>query len=108
MYQRELEQASFATELQREIDDLSNVLHNDEFIMQINSTRQFWFDNKDRFLKLNTLARALSNISASSAFIERYFSICGVSARKFSSALNDLFEMRTMLKVNIDTLNELK
>jgi hypothetical protein len=42
------------------------------------------------------------------AFIERYFSICGIICKKRSMAMNDdLIVMRSLLKSNMELLKEL-
>ena len=54
-------------------------------------------------------AMILLNISASSAFIERFFSICGVvcEARRERQS-DDMIICRCMLKANIQNLLKLK
>ena len=48
------------------------------------------------------------NINSSSAFIERYFSICGLVQDKRRMNISiDLFKKRCFLRANIKILNEL-
>ena len=66
------------------------------------------FDNNTKFPYLSKLALRLSNISSSSAFIERYFSICGfVQNDRNQNMSQDLFIKRCFLRANIKILNEI-
>ena len=57
---------------------------------------------------LNQLYLILNNIPSSSAFIERFFSICGVFNKPRASTMTDgLFRCRCMLKTNIKILEEI-
>jgi hypothetical protein len=49
------------------------------------------------------LARDLLNVPASTAFVERFFSLCDQRAANMS---NDLIVMRCMLKSNISILSD--
>ena len=72
-----------------------------------NST--FWRENKHRLPYLYKLNLVLFNIPASSAHLERFFSIAGlVSNNRSRNMSNDLLIMRTMIKVNIGLLDNLK
>ena len=57
------------------------------------STKRFWLKYKSVLPNLFKLALKLLNIHASTAFIERFFSICGIICSEKNS--------------NMDTLNEL-
>ena len=71
----------------------------------IKSTILFWNNNKNRFPYLSKLALRLLNIAASSAFIERFFSICGVISKKRCGNMGpDLTIMRSLLKCNLHLL----
>jgi len=49
----------------------------------------------------------LLNIQSSSAFVERFFSICGIICKKRASNMkNKLIIMRSMMKANFHLLNE--
>jgi len=57
---------------------------------------------------LNQLYTILSNIPASSAYVERFFSICGIVKKQRASTMTDgLFVARCLLKTNIRILDEL-
>lgn len=94
-------------DLDQEIKNFSEYLSNVNF-KTIKSTRSFWIANKGKFPKLLKLAIYLLNISASSAFVERFFSIAGIICKKNSGNMNeDLIIKRSMLKANIEILDEL-
>ena len=72
------------------------------------STKRFWLRYKSALPNLFKLALKLLNIQASTAFIERFFSICGIICSDKNSNINDkTIVMRSILKANIDTFNEL-
>ena len=71
-------------------------------------TSRFWKENFSIFPNLFKLAQILLNIQASSAFIERFFSICGIICTKRNNNMGDeLLIMRSLMKANIKTLKEL-
>ena len=72
------------------------------------STKGFWLENRNKFPNLAKLANILLNIPSSSAFIERFFSICGVVCKQRSMAMTDLLIItRALLKTNIHLLKEI-
>ena len=57
----------------------------------------------------NSVAKILLNRNSSSAFIERFFSICGfIQDKRRAKTSIDLFKKRCLLRANIKILNELK
>lgn len=95
-------------ELEKEISILTELICNKTLLKSIKSTKDFWKINSDKLPKLKNLSVVLLNISASSAFIERFFSIAGVICKNRASNMkDDLIIMRSMLKTNIELLNEL-
>jgi hypothetical protein len=55
------------------------------------------------------LAKKLLSIQASTAFVERYFSICGIICTTKNTNMNDkTLVMRSVLKSNMNILDELK
>jgi hypothetical protein len=71
------------------------------------TTKGFWNEIKKRCL-LFKVARSLHTIPASSAFIERFFSVCGVVCKnRCGNMSTDLIIKRSFLKCNIDILNQL-
>ena len=72
------------------------------------TTKLFWQNNALEFPSLREIAIILLNIQSSSAFIERFFSICGVvCTRRATNMKADLIIKRSMLKSNIDILDHL-
>lgn len=73
------------------------------------STVNFWLDNKSDFPNLFTIVIHLLGIPASSAFIERFFSICGVVCKKRTGNMSDnLLITRSFIKCNLPILKEFK
>jgi hypothetical protein len=74
----------------------------------IRSTPKFWEENKDKYEHLHKTATILLNIPASSAFIERYFSVCGIiSNNRCGNMSPDLLITRSLLQANIELLEDL-
>ena len=72
------------------------------------STSKFWLNNQTKFPTLYRLALILYNIPASSAYIERFYSICGnVCTNRSGNMTPETIINRSMLKANIAILNEL-
>ena len=72
------------------------------------STASFWRTNGEKFPILRRIAVILYNIPSSSAFIERFYSICGNVCKVRSGNINsDTIIYRSMLKANIHLLDEL-
>ena len=68
----------------------------------------FWIENGNKFPFLRKLALILLNVPASSAFIERYYSICGnVCKKRCGNFSPDTIIYRSMLKANIHLLDGL-
>jgi hypothetical protein len=111
---REQEQALIeATNVQRkrtldkEILKFKNILFSHNFNYK-HTTNYFWATNNQELHNLSRLANVLLNIPASSAFIERFFSIAGVvfSSRRGNS-YDDLIISRSLLKTNMETIESL-
>ena len=65
-----------------------------------NSTKKFWTANSSKFPNLTRLALVLLNISCSNAFIERFFSICGIICKPRATYLkDDLIIMRSIMEL---------
>ena len=101
----------FKDEIKKEVEKLKTLLSENGFklIYKTDSSKIFWLDRLSEFPKISKLALILSNINSSSAFIERYFSVCGFvqDKKKMNISLN-LFIKRCLLRANIKILNELK
>jgi len=68
----------------------------------------FWAEHRLTMPILNQLALILLNIFARSAFIERFFSVCGVvTYNRKAAMLDELISMRCILKANIERLKKL-
>ena len=104
----EPEKFKIEIELDKEIKYLTDILSKHEMLNQIKSNISFWSKHQDDMHRLSKLAILLSNINASSAFIERFFSICGIICNKQSEYISDgMIITRNILKSNIDFLNKL-
>ncbi|RNA21659.1 zinc finger BED domain-containing 4-like, partial [Brachionus plicatilis] len=67
---------------------------------QQKSTKEFLNENSYRFRILSQIARILFSIPASSAFVERFFSICGIVSSKRSQHIHPQnFMSKTLLKL---------
>ena len=73
------------------------------------TTRQFWQKYQEKMPNLNRLALLITNMPISSAFIERFFSVCGIIKNKQRGNMKpDLLEMRSLLKSNLNFLEYTK
>ena len=87
-------------EIDKEVTEFSLILSQTNFSKI--STRQFWSKYKLSMPNLYKLFLYVLTISASSAIIERYFSICGVVCKQRASNISkETIIMRSMLKVNM-------
>lgn len=74
----------------------------------LNENSKFWLKNESKFPLLFRLALILYNIPASSAFIERFYSLCGNVCKNRSGNMSaETIIARTLLKANIGILDEL-
>ena len=72
------------------------------------SSRQFWIENSTKMPILADLSLLLLNIPSSSAFIDRFFSICGAICNKRSGNYSDdMIILRSFLKANMNTLQNM-
>jgi hypothetical protein len=77
-------------------------------LKDIKSTQEFWFKHKYETPHFYKAALKLLNIPASSAFIERYFSICGIiNNDRCGNMSSDLLITRSLLKANVEVLDSL-
>ena len=71
------------------------------------SSYSFWNHYQTKLPLLSEAARKILNIAASSASIERFFSICGVVCTQRRGNMSpDMIIKRSMLKVNLQLLEE--
>lgn len=72
------------------------------------TTEEFWRKHQRTMPIMYKCANHLLSMPASSAFIERYFSICGVVCKKRAGNMtDDLIIMRSFLKTNMRILDSL-
>ncbi len=92
----------------KEVNTFSNALMNLELINKQHRSADFWNENSIKYPNLTKLYRLLSTINSSSAFIERFFSQCGIIRTKRNQNMNpELFNLRAFLVSNIKILDEL-
>jgi hypothetical protein len=97
-------------EIKKEIEQFRILLFNNNYAIlnEINSSKKFWIENANKFPNLKNLSLILFNTNASSAFLERYFSLCGFVSKKNSCNISvDLFIARCLLRSNIKLINHL-
>ncbi len=107
-YNEEVIKLEIQNRIGNEITLLLKVFKDQKFLNERFTSNQFWFKHENNFPYLSKLALALLNIPSSSAFIERFFSICGVICNKRSLNIgDDLLITRSLLKANVKLLNDL-
>lgn len=91
--------------IRKESADFLNYLK-DKDIEKMPSTRSFWLKKANLYPNLTKAAQIVYNIPSSSAFIERFFSICGITCRKNAGNIGaSMIINRSMLKANINLLD---
>jgi len=95
----------FLEKIGKEVFEFSDIIKYVKTIATINSSRQFWLENEERFPILNRLYTVVSAIHSSSAIIERFCCICGIICSKRNLPMKEeLFLIRSMLVSNMDLL----
>lgn len=85
---------------------IQNVMHKNSF--KCNSTAKFWTEKNKEMPILKKLAVILLNIPSSSAYIERFYSICGLVCKtNCGNMSSSTIIQRSTLKANIDILDNL-
>ena len=74
--------------VQLEIDKLRKILLENKYQIKESNT-QFWRNHERLLPELYKLATILLNIQSSSAFVERFFSICGIICKKRASNMKN-------------------
>ena len=94
-------------EIDLEIHEYAKELRNiNEKIEEMKSSTNYWLQNQSKFRKLSELYFLLNSIPASSAYIERFFSISGIVCdQKRMTMEDDLIIHRSMLKANMKFLD---
>lgn len=104
---KEPEVYKIEVELEKEAFKLADILSQVDKFKDITNMK-FWNHYMDQMPRLARLALVLLNINVSSAFIERFFSICGIICKKNSGNMkDDLIITRSMLKANMKILDDL-
>jgi len=94
-------------ELEQEIVKFKEILYSHKMVYK-HSTSYFWLSKCKDLPHLNKLTIILLNIQASSAFIERFFSITGVVFKSRCGNMgDDLIIIRSLLKTNMEILEKL-
>ena len=89
--------------LEKEKEIFKTMLNEKTFLTT--TSIKFWLENKKTFPNLYKFCLILFNIPASSAYVERFFSICGLVNRKRAGNMTDRNLInRAFLKTNIDVL----
>jgi hypothetical protein len=101
-----LNQQLILRKIEKEVNEYLSYI-NEANIKKIKCSSTFWSENIDKYHYLGMLARDLLNVPASTAFVERFFSLCGVICNQRAANMsNDLIVMRCMLKSNISILSD--
>ncbi len=89
--EQQLQQANVRTiEIKNEISLFRKLILEEDMIGEdCISTRRFWLTYRTRLPNLLSLTKILLNIQASTAFVERYFSICGITCNVISTNMAD-------------------
>ena len=95
-------------DVEKEMADFQEIISNADIINYIMSSADFWNDNKNKFPIFYKFIQIIMNIPATSAMLERFFSITGIICDKRRLNMNiDLIIMRCMFKANMILLNEI-
>ena len=92
-----------------EIKRFSEIISKENFVHSNTSSNKFWIGKKLEFPNLCTNYLIFESINASSAFIERFFSKCGIIVTKRNQNLKEeSFNDRVMLCINMSIFNKMK
>jgi hypothetical protein len=92
--------------VEKECDALFKLFEETD-LKKIKSTRGFWYSNASKYPLISQLALILLNTPASSAFVERFFSICGIICHQRAGNMSaELIETRSLLRANLGLLEE--
>ena len=100
----DLNKQSKSKTLKDEIKVFLNIIKETKY----DSTKKFWLKYKISLPNLFNLSARLLSIPATSAFIERYFSITGqINYKTTNSMSTELLKTKSMLKANIKLLDQI-
>ena len=103
-----VKKASVKHELDKEINFLIKTVGNSANIETVMSSADFWIGHMKTMPKLYDLSLVILNIPASSAMLERFFSITGIICdKRRMNMTSDLIIKRCMLKGNMSLLSDL-
>ena len=99
----------FRRSIKKELDEFLKNFTNDETIAsQLSRTNDFWSKYQLKLPLLFALKIRIECIPASSAYVERFFSICGVVCKDRAMNMKDeLIIVKCLLKANFKWLQEL-
>jgi hypothetical protein len=96
---------SYTNSIIKEKESLIRLL-DETNLKAILSTKKFWISNSKCFPILSSVALILINIPSNSAFIERFFSLCGIICHDKAGNMGDeLIIKRSMIAANIKILD---
>ena len=95
--------------LNQEIEKFMNIfIMNTQSFTRYKRTSMFWIEKRNEFPLLYKLNLILSSIPASSAFIERFFSVTGLYSNKRSRNMKcETLITRSLLKANSKYISQL-
>ena len=108
--EQQLQQANYLmVQVQNEVSLFRKLLIDEDMLGENSiSTRRFWMQYKSQLPNLFSLTKKLLNVQASTAFVERFFSICGIICNVKNTNMSDkMIIMRSILKTNMETLDNL-
>jgi hypothetical protein len=94
-------EAILKNNLTKEISEFVQILQDSKLLSKIKTSKKIWSQNEEKFPYMSKLF-ALTSINSSSAFIERFFSICGIiNTDRNQNMKQELFEIYAMLNSNL-------
>jgi hypothetical protein len=108
--EQQLQQANYLmVQVQNEVSLFRKLLIDEDMLGENSiSTRRFWMQYKSQLPNLFSLTKKLLNVQASTAFVERFFSICRIICNVKNTNMSDkMIIMRSILKTNMETLDNL-
>jgi hypothetical protein len=99
---------TFAADIEKERIDFLHLVEKNALSKSMKSTSGFWLHNEKKLPTLTKLSLILYNIPASSAYIERFYSICGNICKSRAGNMSaQTIITKPMLKANIKILHQL-
>jgi len=102
------EEQQLESEINAEIKIYNDFIKFNKNVDGVSSSKEFWLSRND-LPRLRQLFVILENIGASSAPLERFFSITGIiNSARMQNMNDDLLINKSLLKANIKILSEIK